>query len=120
MKFLSADEAVLRIAERFVGLRPGPNLRLRAADGRDLAATARARGERFDAVPLDAFDAEGVPPALFTEAFLRDLRGLHSPAGVFLANTFSGSPSAVQELEKVNAAFGRAKACSRASAPAID
>ncbi len=101
------DEAVLRIAERFFGLRPGPNLRLHAADGRDFVATARARGERFDAVLLDAFDAEGVPPALFTEAFLRDLRALLSPAGVFLANTFSGSPSAAQELETAKAAFGR-------------
>lgn len=101
------DEAVLRIAERFFGLRPDPNLRLHAADGRDFVATARARGERFDAVLLDAFDAEGVPPALFTEAFLRDLRALLSPAGVFLANTFSGSPSAAQELETAKAAFGR-------------
>jgi spermidine synthase len=101
------DEAVLRIAQRFFGLRPGPNLRLHAADGRDFVAKARARGERFDAVLLDAFDAEGIPLALFTESFLRDLRGLLSPAGVFLANTFSGSPSAAQELETAKAAFGR-------------
>jgi len=101
------DEAVLRIAETFFGLRPGPNLRLHAADGRDFVAAARAREEWFDAVLLDAFDADGIPPALFTEAFLREIRALLSPAGVFLANTFSGSPSAAQELAAATSAFGR-------------
>lgn len=102
------DEAVLRIAERFFGLRPGPRLRLHAADGRDYVAAARARGDRFDAVLLDAFDAEGIPPALFSEAFLRDIRALLSPGGVFLANTFSGSPSSAQESAAAGSVFGRA------------
>jgi spermidine synthase len=102
------DEAVLRVAERFFGLRPGLRLRLRAADGRDYVAAARARGEQFDAVLLDAFDAEGIPPALFSEAFLRDIRALLSAGGVFLANTFSASPSSAHESAAARSVFGRA------------
>jgi len=102
------DAAVLRIAEHYFGLRAGPRLRLHAADGRDFVATARASGERFDAVLLDAFDADGIAPGLFSAAFLRDLQALLAPDGVFLANTFSGSRSAAQETATARAVFGRA------------
>lgn len=102
------DAAVLRVAERYFGLRAGPSLRLHAADGRAFVAAARARGERFDAVLLDAFDADGIAPGLFSAAFLRDLQALLAPDGVFLANTFSGSASAAQETAVARAVFGRA------------
>lgn len=101
------DAAVLRVAERYFGLRPGPRLRLHSADGRDFVAAARARGARYDAVLLDAFDAEGIPPALFAPDFLGDIRALLMPAGLFLANTFSGTPSAAHEMAAATSAFGR-------------
>jgi spermidine synthase len=100
------DQAVLRVAERYFGLRAGPNLRLHAMDGRAFVAAAHARGQKFDAVLLDAFDAEGIPPALFTDEFLRQIRAVLSPNGVFLANTFRGSPSAAQESAAALSAFG--------------
>jgi len=101
------DEAVLRIAERFFGLAAGPRLRLHAADGRAFVAEARARGERFDAVLLDAFDADGIAPALFSEEFLRDVRGLLAPGGVFLANTFTAPAAYTRESAAAEAVFGR-------------
>jgi spermidine synthase len=101
------DEAVLRIARQHFGLVPGPRLRLHAADGAAWIASARARGETFDAVLLDAFDSEGVPPALFTDTFLADVRGVLSPGGVFLANTFVSAASYGRESAAAGRAFGR-------------
>jgi spermidine synthase len=101
------DAGVLRIAGEYFGLVAGPRLRLHVADGRDFVAAARARGATYDAVLLDAFDAEGIPPALFSAAFLRDVRGLLTPGGVFLANTFAASATQAREAAVAQDAFGR-------------
>jgi spermidine synthase len=101
------DEAVLRVAQRYFGLAPGPRLRLHAADGVDWVAAARARGEVFDAVLLDAFDADGVPPALFSEAFLGAVRALLAPGGVFVANTLASADSYGRESAAAERVFGR-------------
>lgn len=101
------DPAVLAVAQSHFGLLAGPQLRLHAADGRAFVAAARARGERFDAVLLDAFDAQGIPPALFDAPFLDDVRALLTERGVFLANTFAGSARYAQESAMTEAAFGR-------------
>jgi spermidine synthase len=98
---------VLEIAQTHFGLAPGPQLRLHAADGRAFVAAARARGERFDAVLVDAFDDEGIPPALFDEGFLRDVAAVLAPDGVFLANTFVASASQGRETALTATVFGR-------------
>lgn len=101
------DPAVLQIAQTHFGLAPGPRLRLHAADGRASVAAARTRGERFDAVLLDAFDDEGIPPALFDDSFLRDVAAVLTADGVFLANTFAGSAGQAREIALTHAVFGR-------------
>jgi spermidine synthase len=95
------------VAQRYFGLKPGPTLRLHALDGREFVSAARARGAVYDAVLLDAFDAEGIPPPLFSEPFLQDVRALLSPSGVFLANTFSASASYAQQSATAQRVFGR-------------
>jgi spermidine synthase len=101
------DAAVLQVAQRYFDLAPGPRLRLHAADGRAFVAAARARGEMYDAVLLDAFDAEGIPPELFNDDFLRDVRAVLPPSGVFLANTFATSRSYAHESAATERVFGR-------------
>jgi len=100
------DEAVLRVAQRYFGLKPGPRLRLHAADGRDFVAKARAAGTRYDAVLLDAFDAQGIPAPLFSEAFLRDVKEILAPDGVFMANTFADAGAYGRESRTAEAVFG--------------
>lgn len=100
------DAAVVRVAQRYFGLAPQRQLHLHVADGRAFVAAARSRGQRYDAVLLDAFDAHGIPPALFTEEFLRDIQAVLAPDGVFLANTISSASSA-QETRSAVAVFGR-------------
>ncbi len=101
------DPAVIRTAERYFGFSPGPRLRTFAQDGRDFVSAARERGERYDAVLLDAFDQDGIPPALFTVAFIGDIRHLLSDEGAFLANTFGGTPTHAAELAVTGQVFGR-------------
>jgi spermidine synthase len=101
------DPVVLKAAQRWFGLKADGLLQLHAADGVDFVARALASGQRYDAVLLDAFDAEGVPPPLFSETFLRSVRALLAPDGVFLANTFAGALSAERETAAALAAFGR-------------
>ncbi|MDZ7651235.1 MAG: fused MFS/spermidine synthase [Burkholderiaceae bacterium] len=100
------DPAVIAVAERYFGLRPDARLRTIAADGREYVRQARRAGRRYDAVLLDAFDNDGIPPALFDRTFLADVRGLLSADGVFLANTFAGSPSYAAESATAEAVFG--------------
>jgi spermidine synthase len=101
------DPAVIRTAERYFGFRPGPQLRAYAQDGRDFVSAARARGDRYDAVLLDAFDQDGIPPALFTVAFIDDIRQVLTDRGAFLANTFGGTPTHAAELAVTGEVFGR-------------
>lgn len=101
------DPAVIQVAQRYFGLALRPQLHLHVADGREFVAAARSRGEHYDAVLLDAFDAHGIPPALFTEEFLRDIRSVLRPDGVFLANTLAGRTGYAQETRSATAVFGR-------------
>jgi spermidine synthase len=101
------DAGVLRVAQRYFGLAPGPQLRLHAADGREFVAAARAQNSTYDAVLLDAFDAEGIPAALFSADFLRDVRALLNPGGIFLANTLTASVAHARESATAQQAFGR-------------
>jgi spermidine synthase len=100
------DPAVIAVAERYFGLRADARLRTIAADGREYVRQARRAGRRYDAVLLDAFDNDGIPPALFDRSFLTDVRGLLTEDGVFLANTFAGSPSYAAESATAEAVFG--------------
>lgn len=101
------DPAVIEAARRYFGFAPDARLKAFARDGREFVREALARGQRYDAVLLDAFDAEGIPPALFDHAFLSDVRRLLAAKGVFLANTFAGGPRYAIESAAAQAVFGR-------------
>jgi spermidine synthase len=101
------DPAVLDVARRYFGLRSGVGLRAVAADGRDFVFEAVRAGRRYDAVLLDAFDAEGIPPPLFDARFLSDVRRLLAPGGLFVANTFAAGPRHEDESLAAASAFGR-------------
>jgi spermidine synthase len=100
------DPAVISVAERYFGFRPSPRLHAFAEDGREFVRRARLNGQRYDAILLDAFDSDGIPPSLFDRRFLTDVRKLLAPGGVFLANTFAASPSYAAESATAEAVFG--------------
>lgn len=102
------DPAVIRVATEYFGFTPSERVHAFAQDGLEFVRAARERHDQYDVVVLDAFDEQGIPPPLFTPAFLSDVRGLLAPGGAFVANTFVKSPHAREESETAQAIFGRA------------
>lgn len=78
-----------------------PRLEVTLDDGARFIAR---RPERYDLLLVDGYDAQGIPPALSTPAFLQACRDALLPGGVMAANLHGGNPSAY--LECLRAAFG--------------
>lgn len=100
------DPAVVRVAERFFGFVQSPRQRVFLDDGRAFIEKARARGERYDMILLDAFDVNYIPPHLLTVEFLTQVRDTLAPDGVLVANTFSESAVYHSESTTYASVFG--------------
>ena len=100
------DPAVVALAERYFNFEATPRLRLEVADARVFVKRAVARGERYDAVLLDAYGGDYIPEHLLTREFLAEVRALLPPGGVLAANTFSASRLYDHESATYQAVFG--------------
>jgi SAM-dependent methyltransferase len=98
---LEVDAAVLELAKRAFGLRSGPALRLRVADGR--AGLAGLAGGGQDVVVRDAFSGASVPSHLTTAEFLADVRRVLAPDGLYLANLADNPKLALARREAATA-----------------
>lgn len=103
---IDVDPAVARVAERFFNYRPGPRQRLFIEDGRAFVERAVRLGQQYDMVMLDAFDEDYIPEHLQTQEFLEHVRGLLSPIGVVVANTFTRHQDYERESATYAAVFG--------------
>lgn len=78
------DPKVLELAEKHFFLKPGPNMRLIADDGRMFVLKSQ---DQYDAIFLDAFTIGGrIPFHLVTAEFLALCRDRLSDGGVFVMN----------------------------------
>jgi spermidine synthase len=84
------DGAVLDLARAHLGLRRGPGLRVRKADGRSLLA-ARA-DDSADAILVDAFVGARVPRHLATAEALADAARVLAPGGALAVNVVDVPP----------------------------
>lgn len=100
------DPAVIRVARRFFNFKEAPRLRALAEDGRVFVKRAKARGEKYDLVMLDAFDHEYIPEHLLTRDFFLEVKSILTERGVLAANTFTGSRLYHHESVTYHAAFG--------------
>lgn len=100
------DPAVVKVAERFFGFSQSPRQRVFLDDGRAFIEQARAQGEQYDMVLLDAFDVNYIPPHLLTVEFLTQARDILAPDGVLVANTFSESAVYDSESATYASVFG--------------
>jgi len=91
---------VIALRERF-GLPPdGARLRVVHDDGaRFIAATP----DRFDAILVDAFDAEGMPESLGTRRFYDDCVDALRPGGMLVANLHAGHPQLDVHIDRLRA-----------------
>lgn len=85
------DAAVVRVAEEYFGFTPTERMEVHVRDARVFVKRALDRGEQYDYVMLDAFTGDYIPEHLLTREFLEEVRGLLTPGGVLVANTFSSS-----------------------------
>jgi spermidine synthase len=85
------DPAVVKVARRFFDLGDSSTLNVIEADGRVQVKRALRQQQRYDMIMLDAFDHEYIPEHLLTREFLLEVKGLLTPSGVLVANTFSSS-----------------------------
>lgn len=100
------DPAVVKVAEKFFGFAQSPRQRVFLDDGRAFIEQARAQGQRYDMVLLDAFDVNYIPPHLLTVEFLVQVRDILAPDGVLVANTFSESAVYDSESTTYASVFG--------------
>ena len=91
MDLVEVDQAVVDVARDYFGFKQNQRTNVYVTDGRVFARRALIRQERYDLIILDAFTGEYIPEHLMTVEFLENIKGLLSPEGVVIANTFSAS-----------------------------
>ena len=103
------DPAVVRLADKFFGVRSGGNVRVHTADA---VTFVQSTPERYDLILMDAFlrpsgdtDATGVPTRLKTLAFLGNLKRALTPGGVVAFNV-NEHDRITDDVAAVEAAFG--------------
>jgi spermidine synthase len=90
------DGELLRMGERWFGLRPGPRLRLHVGDARPFL---RHGATRYDAIFVDAYRQPYIPFYLTTREFFAEARARLAPGGVVAVNV--GHPEGSDALERV-------------------
>lgn len=103
---LELDPVVVRLAREKLGLRTGPDLSVHAGDARMSMTSQRAA--TYDLVVGDAFGSLSVPWHLATREFLREIRRVLRPGGVYVSNVIDNPPLAflAAELATVQDVFG--------------
>ena len=97
-RVLEVDGDLVELVRERLGLRTGPDLRVRVGDAR-----LTLRGEPTDSADLvvgDAFGGVAVPWHLTTEEFARDIRRVLRPDGLYLLNVIDYEPRALVRAEQ--------------------
>ena len=96
------DARVIALRERFEV--PADDARFRVVHDEGARYLAHTE-EPVDAILVDAFDAEGVSPALASPAFFRDVARVLTPAGVLVMNLHGDPQRFGDHLQHARAAF---------------
>jgi spermidine synthase len=87
---LEIDDALVREARRRLGLVTGPGLRVRVGDAR--LGIREERDDSYDVVVGDAFSGLSVPWHLTTREFVREVRRVLRPDGLYALNVIDYPP----------------------------
>lgn len=85
------DGAVVRVAREYFLFTENERMRVHVRDARVFVKRELARGATYDYIMLDAFTGDYIPEHLMTKEFLEEVRGLLTPDGVLVSNTFASS-----------------------------
>lgn len=107
-----ADMIAIEINPQVVALRDvfqvppdGARFRVVCDDGADFVARTT---ERFDALLVDGFDAQGMPARLGAPRFYDDCVDVLQPGGVLVANLHAGDPLVDVYIERIRQSSGSA------------
>ncbi len=87
---LELDPALVRLARNELGLRTGPDLRVRVGDAR--VGLRTAPDDAYDVVIGDAFGGQAVPWHLTTREFTEQVRRVLRPTGTYAINLIDYPP----------------------------
>lgn len=80
------DPEVVYVAKQYLGFREDARMRVHVADGRKFIEDV---ARPYDAIFLDAFGSDAVPPHLTTREFLGAVRRAVAPGGVVIGNVWA-------------------------------
>jgi spermidine synthase len=80
------DPEVTRVAEKYLGFRPDPAMKVFTQDGRIFL---KRNPQRYDLIFLDAYNDQAVPFHLTTREFLELVKSRLNPGGVVASNIWS-------------------------------
>jgi spermidine synthase len=102
LEVVENSPAVVAMRRRFRIPDDDARLQVVVEDGVDFL---RARRGRYDILLVDAYDQQGIPPALSTQRWYDDCRDALAPEGAMAANLFCAD--AQRHVEKLQRSFGR-------------
>lgn len=103
MTVVEIDPRVIALRDAFVLPADDARLQVVEADGARFVAETEAR---YDVLMVDAFDTEGMPPALGTQRFYDDCLDVLHPGGLLVVNLHAGHPSLPLYLARIRRGFG--------------
>jgi len=111
VSFLTAveiDPVVLSMRSQFLVPPDDDRLTVIQADGADHVAQMVDRGERIDAILVDAYDHTGIANAVVERSFVENTKQILGTNGVFVMNLVAESADAKRHVETVRQVFGDA------------
>jgi spermidine synthase len=100
------DPDVLALRSQFLVPPDDDRLTVIQADGADHVAQMADRGERINAILVDAYDHSGIANAVVERSFVENARQILGTNGVFVMNLVAESADAKRHIETVRQVFG--------------
>jgi spermidine synthase len=100
------DPDVLALRSQFLVPPDDDRLTVIQADGADHVAQMADRGERINAILVDAYDHAGIANAVVERSFVENARQILGTNGVFVMNLVAESADAKRHIETVRQVFG--------------
>ena len=100
------DPDVLALRSQFLVPSDDDRLTVVHADGADYVARMADRGERINAILVDAYDHTGIARAVVERSFIENTKQLLGANGVFVMNLVAESADVKRHIETVRRVFG--------------
>jgi spermidine synthase len=100
------DSDVLALRSQFLIPEDDQRLTVVQADGADHVAQMAARGERTNAILVDAYDHTGIANAVVERSFIENAKCILRRNGVFVMNVVAEPADARRHIEMIRQVFG--------------